>query len=342
MAKLTIDLVQGITELSNRAQVKALFEQFGEVTACWLPPRGLREGPKCERGYVKFSRSHAAEAAFEACKDGKVILWDIPVKAVWRDTGATRQDSREFDARGSNFMSSRDMFLDDIKTGRRKGGGGGRKRLRDPSSSSSYSNSRGRDGCGSRSGRARGSKRSRSQRNRDRDRDGRTRRPSGSRKRDRDRRDQDRDGRSTAPLAIEDSSIAAIEDRPRTSRSPNGWRRMDKQQEEAKNTQEIDEEIARLRREIGLKIGALGDEVAKAADAGAEDREEAGGEDPQEAERRRLQRERRMQNRKSVEELLEDEMQRKEAEEERRKKRVEKRLQMSLSGSDTTCIEDID
>lgn len=118
---------------------------------------------------------------------------------------------------------------------------------------------------------------------------------------------------------------------------------MDEQQKEAKDSEEIDEEIARLRREIGLKIGALGDEVAKAADAGAEDREEAGGgEDPQEAERRRLQRERRMQNRKSVEELLEDERQRKEAEEERRKKRVEKRLQMSLSGLDTTCIEDID
>eukprot|EP00929_Paragymnodinium_shiwhaense_P060494 TRINITY_DN30205_c0_g1_i1.p1 TRINITY_DN30205_c0_g1~~TRINITY_DN30205_c0_g1_i1.p1 ORF type:complete len:443 (-),score=82.07 TRINITY_DN30205_c0_g1_i1:176-1504(-) len=116
----TLDLVKGITELSNRAQVKALFEQFGEVSACWLPPRGRREGPNKEYGYVKFRRPCDAEKALQACKDDKVVLWDLCVRALWREGTTEGGDSRDFNAKGSNLMTAREMYLESLRTGKGK------------------------------------------------------------------------------------------------------------------------------------------------------------------------------------------------------------------------------
>ena len=45
MSRCTISITGGITERSSRAEMKRLFEQFGEVAGAWLPPLHLRPPP---------------------------------------------------------------------------------------------------------------------------------------------------------------------------------------------------------------------------------------------------------------------------------------------------------
>ncbi|CAK9022017.1 unnamed protein product [Durusdinium trenchii] len=125
-----LDLVQGITEYSSRIALKMLFTQFGEVTACWIPPLEHRSN---ERAYVKFGTTKAAQAAYEASQAGQLFLDGVALKAEWRMAPARTQDSRDFEARGSNLMTSRDLMRAQMrgggKGGARDGGGKGRRDL---------------------------------------------------------------------------------------------------------------------------------------------------------------------------------------------------------------------
>merc|ERR1740121_1908058 len=118
MARVTIDLIEGINEASSRIGLKGLFSQFGE-----------------EPAYVKFSRPDAAQAALQACNDNLIYLDGVRLNAAFRSTPTRTADSREFDAKGSNLMTSRDL-LGDPRGGesRRQSRSRGRRR-RSPSRS---------------------------------------------------------------------------------------------------------------------------------------------------------------------------------------------------------------
>merc|ERR1719436_49481 len=86
-----------------------MFTQFGEVSACWVSP--LEQRGK-ERAYVRFHRPESAQNALQACNAGQVFLDGVKVDAVWRTAAARMQDSRDFDAKGSNLFTSRDLMGD--------------------------------------------------------------------------------------------------------------------------------------------------------------------------------------------------------------------------------------
>mmetsp|Transcript_146 Transcript_146/g.393 ORF Transcript_146/g.393 Transcript_146/m.393 type:complete len:223 (-) Transcript_146:77-745(-) len=122
MPTTALDLTHGITEFSSRIALKMLFCQFGEVTACWIPPLEHRNQ---ERAYVKFATNMAAQAALDAANAGQLFLDGVPLGAQWRMQPARTQDSRDFEARGSNLMTSRDLMRAERKALMEKGGGGG-------------------------------------------------------------------------------------------------------------------------------------------------------------------------------------------------------------------------
>merc|ERR1719253_2145577 len=97
--------------------MKQLFSQFGEVTACWIPPMDTRSR---ERPYVKFNTSKAAQSALDAAMAGQLYLDGVCLRAEWRLAPAKTQDTRDFEARGSNLMTSRDLMRAAMKA---KGGG---------------------------------------------------------------------------------------------------------------------------------------------------------------------------------------------------------------------------
>uniref|UniRef100_A0A7S1RR79 RRM domain-containing protein n=1 Tax=Alexandrium catenella TaxID=2925 RepID=A0A7S1RR79_ALECA len=115
MPTTALDLTQGITEYSSRIALKMLFGQFGEVTACWIPPLEHRGS---ERAYVKFNTAKAAQAALDASNAGQLYLDGVNLKAEWRLAAARTQDSRDFEARGSNLMTSRDLMRAEAKKAR--------------------------------------------------------------------------------------------------------------------------------------------------------------------------------------------------------------------------------
>jgi len=102
-----VNLTEGVNDFTKRVHVKDLFEQFGEVAACWLPPVGHRHA---EFGYLKFKRLDAAEKAVRACQKGQVDLWGRSIMVEFRVGPTTNHDDHDFDARGSNLISSRDLF----------------------------------------------------------------------------------------------------------------------------------------------------------------------------------------------------------------------------------------
>ncbi|CAK0789827.1 unnamed protein product [Prorocentrum cordatum] len=103
--------------LDPRLGLKGLFSQFGEVAACWLPPLDKRGK---EPAYVKFSRPDAAQAALqdgggEACNDSLIYLDGVRLNAAFRSMPTrTQDDSREFDAKGSNLAAPRPRGHGDI------------------------------------------------------------------------------------------------------------------------------------------------------------------------------------------------------------------------------------
>eukprot|EP00448_Togula_jolla_P001713 CAMPEP_0170607248 /NCGR_PEP_ID=MMETSP0224-20130122/20951_1 /TAXON_ID=285029 /ORGANISM="Togula jolla, Strain CCCM 725" /LENGTH=239 /DNA_ID=CAMNT_0010932397 /DNA_START=79 /DNA_END=797 /DNA_ORIENTATION=- len=112
MPTTALNLTSGITEYSSRIALKMLFGQFGEVTACWIPPLEARRN---ELAYVKFNTAAAAQAALDAASAGQLYLDGVCLKAEWRMAPARTQDSRDFEARGSNLMTSRDLMRQEAK-----------------------------------------------------------------------------------------------------------------------------------------------------------------------------------------------------------------------------------
>jgi len=129
-----INLTHGVNDFTKRVHVKDLFEQFGEISACWLPPVGHRHQ---EYGYIKFKREASAQAAVDACNRGQVDLWGRLIGAEIRLGATTNHDDRDFDARGSNLISSRELFKQNMM--KRAAGGGGRDRGRGRDRSPDYS-----------------------------------------------------------------------------------------------------------------------------------------------------------------------------------------------------------
>jgi len=133
-----LELTDGINDMTKRSQVKELFERFGSVSACWLPPVGFRVQPDSDLGYVKFERVSCAQSAKEACDNGQVFLWERQVGVQWKTSVTTGKDYHNFEAKGSNLTSARDLFLESLKTQGTKR----RKSLLACSSSSSTSSRR--------------------------------------------------------------------------------------------------------------------------------------------------------------------------------------------------------
>eukprot|EP00913_Durusdinium_trenchii_P035517 g33237.t1 len=113
MARLALNLTAGITEFSSRMSLKSMFSQFGEVTS-----------------------------SLNAVSAGQIYLDGVKVEAEWRSAPAKTQDSRDFDAKGSNLFSSRDLMMGRVRKEQRDEGRstrhGGRddRRRRDRSRSS--------------------------------------------------------------------------------------------------------------------------------------------------------------------------------------------------------------
>merc|ERR1719310_2172802 len=70
--------------------------------------------------------------ALKAAEAGQIYLDGLCIRAQWRKVASRTQDARDFDARGGNLTSSRDLF-------RKKSDGkkGGKKRSRSRSRSRS-------------------------------------------------------------------------------------------------------------------------------------------------------------------------------------------------------------
>ncbi|CAE8608454.1 unnamed protein product, partial [Polarella glacialis] len=121
--KLALNLTEGITQMSSRISLKMMFAQFGEVTSCWVPPL---ENRGKETAWVKFDKPGAAQAALDACVAGQIYLDGVKVSAEWRLVPAKTVDSRDFDAKGSNLFSSRDLMLAEQRKNAKNGGRDGR------------------------------------------------------------------------------------------------------------------------------------------------------------------------------------------------------------------------
>ncbi|CAK9033032.1 unnamed protein product [Durusdinium trenchii] len=142
MARLALNLTAGITEFSSRMSLKSMFSQFGEVTSCWVPPVEAR---RKETAWVKFSTSAQAEAALNAVSAGQIYLDGVKVEAEWRSAPAKTQDSRDFDAKGSNLFSSRDLMMGRVRKEQRDEGRSTRHGGRDDRRRRDRSRSRDRD-----------------------------------------------------------------------------------------------------------------------------------------------------------------------------------------------------
>jgi len=82
-----LEVTEGITEHSSRVALKGVFQNFGDVVACWVPPIDRRH---VDRASVRFGNAASAEAAKIACDSGQVFLQGLPVKVDYRTGGGRR------------------------------------------------------------------------------------------------------------------------------------------------------------------------------------------------------------------------------------------------------------
>mmetsp|Transcript_110132 Transcript_110132/g.310510 ORF Transcript_110132/g.310510 Transcript_110132/m.310510 type:complete len:265 (-) Transcript_110132:77-871(-) len=172
MPGTTLDIIDGITVHTGRSALVQIFSQFGKVAACWIPPADHR---KTERAYVKFGTTSAAQAALDAADAGMIYNHGLMLKCEWGTAERRANDSRDFNAAGSNLMTSRDIFREAArqrkeqkeakkseKSSGKKGGRRGRSRSRGRSHNSrSPSRSRNRRRSRGRSSSRRGESRRR-------------------------------------------------------------------------------------------------------------------------------------------------------------------------------------
>mmetsp|Transcript_98439 Transcript_98439/g.175318 ORF Transcript_98439/g.175318 Transcript_98439/m.175318 type:complete len:646 (-) Transcript_98439:203-2140(-) len=160
-----LEVSDGITEHSSRVALKGVFQNFGDVVSCWVPPVDRRGNDKAS---VRFANTESAEAAKNACDAGQVFLQGMMVKANWRSSGGRRVGNSDLGelSRANDYEEGgmRQLALEDPRN--RRGGRDDRRRSR-----------------------SRGKRRSRSRgrRSRDRERAGDRRDRGGRRERDRSR-----------------------------------------------------------------------------------------------------------------------------------------------------------
>lgn len=113
-----LEVTDGITEHSSRVALKGVFQNFGDVVSCWVPPvdrRGL------DAASVRFANTQAAEAAKNACDAGQVFLQGLPVKVAWRTAGGRRVGNSDLGiTAGGNSPSparSKQLALMDVRGG---------------------------------------------------------------------------------------------------------------------------------------------------------------------------------------------------------------------------------
>mmetsp|Transcript_128 Transcript_128/g.357 ORF Transcript_128/g.357 Transcript_128/m.357 type:complete len:151 (-) Transcript_128:83-535(-) len=105
-----LDVIEGVTPLTNRQQFKATFANFGEVIDCFNPRSQEEKRRAGEFPYIRYRSSYAAEAALAACESGIVFLDGRLVRARWRQSAPkrppeaakndTHYDLRDFRSRG--------------------------------------------------------------------------------------------------------------------------------------------------------------------------------------------------------------------------------------------------
>lgn len=64
-----IEITGGLTESSDRSELRTVFGAFGPLDACWVV-----HGEDRHVGYLRFRQSHSAKAAADACSRGTVSL----------------------------------------------------------------------------------------------------------------------------------------------------------------------------------------------------------------------------------------------------------------------------
>jgi len=144
MAKtLTLEITEGITEHSNRVALKGVFQAFGDVLACWVPPvdrRGL------DNASVRFAAQSSADAAKQACDNGQVFFQGIPVKVIFRTGSGPRVGNSDIGDRvgGNSPQKQRSRSRNDSRRMALENASDRRKRSRSRSRRRRRSRSRGR------------------------------------------------------------------------------------------------------------------------------------------------------------------------------------------------------
>mmetsp|Transcript_147915 Transcript_147915/g.368575 ORF Transcript_147915/g.368575 Transcript_147915/m.368575 type:complete len:654 (+) Transcript_147915:133-2094(+) len=151
-----LEVTEGITEHSSRVALKGVFQNFGDVVACWVPPIDRRA---VDRASVRFGNATSAEAAKQACDSGQVFLQGLPVKVDYRTGGGRRVGNSDLGESAANNEDGKARAIMDAS------GTSGRSRR----SRSRRRRSRSRSRGGGRRSRSRDRRRSRSRR-RSRDR----------------------------------------------------------------------------------------------------------------------------------------------------------------------------
>jgi len=112
-----LEIVDGITEHSSRVALKGVFQNFGDVVACWVPPIDRRHVDKAS---VRFGNAASAEAAKLACDSGQVFLQGLPVKCDYRMGGGRRVGNSDLGESGNNNDDGKARAILDGSASRRR------------------------------------------------------------------------------------------------------------------------------------------------------------------------------------------------------------------------------
>jgi len=120
-----LEVAEGITEHSSRVALKGVFQNFGDVVACWVPPIDRRHQ---DRASVRFGNAQSAEAAKAACDQGQVYLQGMVLKVDWRHGGGRRVGNSDLGATDIATETNQARALLDAPRSRRSRSRDGRRR----------------------------------------------------------------------------------------------------------------------------------------------------------------------------------------------------------------------
>lgn len=109
-----LEITEGITEHSSRVALKGVFQNFGDVVACWVPPIDRRAVDKAS---VRFGNAASAEAAKVACDSGQVFLQGLPVKVDYRTGGGRRVGNSDLGESAANNDDGKARAIMDANSG---------------------------------------------------------------------------------------------------------------------------------------------------------------------------------------------------------------------------------